>query len=154
VLPDKTLRAWAGLDWASGDRDAGGDVGTFNPLYPSAHPFLGIVDQIGRQNIVDLSAGATWKALPKLTLTLGLHEFWADSTHDAIYNTAGGVVRAGGTYRSSDIGSEIDLTAGWALSRHITLEAGYGHFLAGEAIKQSGPANDIDFVYAATTFTF
>lgn len=154
VLPDKTLRAWAGLDWASGDRDSGGDVGTFNPLYPSAHPFLGIVDQIGRQNIVDLSAGATWKALPKLTLSLGLHEFWADSTHDAIYNTAGGVVRAGGTYSSSDIGSEIDLTAGWALSRHITLEAGYGHFMAGEAIKQSGPANDIDFVYAGTTFTF
>lgn len=154
AVADKSLRLWAGLDWASGDKQAGGNVQTFNQLYPLGHAYFGATDMIGRQNIVDLSAGATWKPLPKLALTFGAHSFSADSTKDAIYNAGGGVVRAGGTYHSTAIGTETDLTAAWNFSRHIAFDAGYGHFFAGEAIRQSGPAQDIDFAYVGTTFTF
>lgn len=154
VTADKSLRLWAGLDWASGDRDAGGSVQTFNQLYPLGHAYFGAIDVIGRQNIIDVSAGATWKPQPKLSVALGAHLFRADSTDDAIYNAGGGVVRAGGTFRSAEIGAEVDLTATWAVARHVSLEAGYSHFFSGEAIRQSGPAMDTDFVYAGTTFTF
>lgn len=151
---DKSLRLWAGLDWASGDRTAGGDVQTFNQLYPLGHAYFGALDMIGRQNIVDVSAGATWKALPKLSVTFGAHAFRADSADDAIYNAGGGVVRAGGTYRSSEIGTEADLTMMWNVTRHVSIDAGYGHFFTGDAISESGPSTDTDFVYVGTTFTF
>ncbi len=151
---DKSLRFWAGFDWASGDRGAGGDVQTFNQLYPLGHAYFGAIDMIGRQNIIDLSAGAGWKAAPRLTVNVQVHDFQADSTKDAIYNAGGGVVRAGGSYRSPAIGQEIDLTAAWNYSRHVGFDAGYGHFYAGPAIQQSGRSGGIDFAYFGTTVTF
>jgi hypothetical protein len=154
ALADRSLRLWAGLDWASGDRSSGGNVQTFNQLYPLGHAFFGAIDMIGRQNIIDVSAGATWKPVPKLSVTVGGHSFQADSTKDAIYNAGGGVVRGGGTYQSPQIGEEIDLTANWGVARHVAIEAGYGHLFPGEAIRQSGPSAGIDFVYCGTTFTF
>lgn len=151
---DKSLRLWAGFDWASGDRGTGGDVQTFNQLYPLGHAYFGAIDMIGRQNIIDLSAGAGWKAAPKLTVNFQVHDFQADSTKDAIYNAGGGVVRAGGSYRSPAIGQEFDVTAAWNYNRHVVLEGGYGHFYAGAAIEQSGRSGDIDFAYVGSTVTF
>jgi hypothetical protein len=151
---DKTLRLWAGLDWATGDNTTGGDVGTFNQLYPLGHAYFGAMDVIGRQNIIDVSAGATWKAHPKVTLTLAGHSFSADSTDDAIYNAGGGVVRAGGTFQSSDIGFETNLLAQWNAARHVVVGAGLGRFFAGKAISQSGPSQDTNFWYLESTFTF
>ncbi len=151
---DKSLRLWGGFDWATGDDEAGGSVGTFNQLYPLGHAYFGAMDVIGRQNIIDLSTGLTWKALPKLTATFAIHSFHADSTADAIYNAGGGIVRAGGTYRSSDIGYEPDLTLRWTANRHLVVEGGVGRFFAGDAIRQSGPAPDTTFGYLESTFTF
>lgn len=154
-LPGETsLRLWAGFDWASGDSQAGGRVGTFNQLFPLGHAYFGITDVIGRQNIIDLSAGASWKPTPALTLNTAWHHFRADETADAIYNPGGGVVRPGGSYTAASIGDEFDLTGRWSFSRHWVFEAGFGHFFAGKAIAQSGPAGDIDFVYVSTTATF
>lgn len=154
VRPDKSLRLWAGLDWASGDDRAGGEVETFNALYPLGHAYFGALDMIGRQNILDTSVGATWRAHPKVIVNLGWHLFRADSTADAIYNAGGGVVRPGGSYRSASIGHEFNLTARWNAGRHVVFDAGYGRFFAGRAIEQSGPARDIDFWYVETTCTF
>ena len=155
ALPgDRSLRWWAGLDWARGDAQPGGRVGTFNQLFPLGHAFFGITDVIGRQNIIDLSAGASWNPIPALLLNAAWHHFRADETADAIYNPGGGVVRPGGSYTAASIGEELDFTGRWSVSRHWALEAGYGHFFAGKAITQSGPARDIDFIYVSTTATF
>jgi len=151
---DKTLRLWGGLDWASGDRRAGGGVQTFNQLYPLGHAYFGAIDMIGRQNIIDVSLGASWKTTPRFTMTIGAHSFWSDSTKDAIYNAGGGVVRAGGTYHSAQIGYETDLTAAWNVARHVSIDAGWGRFFAGDAIRESGPSADIDFMYLGTALTF
>lgn len=151
---DKTLRLWAGLDWASGDHGAGGDVQTFNQLYPLGHAYFGAIDMIGRQNIIDTSAGLTWKPRKTVTVALGLHSFRADSADDAIYNAGGGVVRAGGSYDSTDVGLETDLVVTWNAARHVTLSTGLGRLFAGDAIDESGPSEDIDFAYGEVTFTF
>ena len=52
-------RVYLEFDYASGDKSPGGSVGTFNQLYPNAHPFLGYIDYIGRQNILSASGGLT-----------------------------------------------------------------------------------------------
>ncbi|WP_221031866.1 alginate export family protein [Actomonas aquatica] len=149
-----TLRLWVGFDAASGDDRPGGRVGTFNQLYPLGHAYFGIADVIGRQNIIDLSAGATWKPFPRLTLNAAWHHFRTQDTADALYNPGGGVVRAAGTYTDPEIADELDLVAAWKINRHVVAALGWAHVFAGPAIRQSGPAQDIDFAYATTTWTF
>ena len=127
---------------------------TFNQLYSLGHAYFGASDAIGRQNIIDLSIGLTWKAAPQLSVIVGGHTFRVDRTEDAIYNAGGGGGRPGGSYLSSQVGREIDVTARWNASRHVVFGGGYGHFFAGDAINQRGPADDIDFGYVETTFTF
>src|SRR5438445_4168463 len=50
-------RVYLEFDYASGDDRPGGDVGTFNQLYPNGHSYLGYIDYIGRQNILSPNAG-------------------------------------------------------------------------------------------------
>ncbi|MDQ8186496.1 alginate export family protein [Pelagicoccus sp. SDUM812002] len=151
---DNSLKAWAGFDWASGDDEFGGDVGTFNQLYPLGHAYFGIADVIGRQNILDTSFGLAWKPQSKLTLNLAAHSFWSDSSNDAIYNPGGGVVRAGNVYSSSRIGWEADLSGRWQIGRHLAVDFGYAHFFPESAIEQSGPSEEIDFFYLGSVFTY
>jgi len=148
------LRVWAGFDWASGDDKPGGDVQTFNQLYPLGHAYFGITDMIGRQNIIDTSLGAKWWAVKNVSLDLAGHSFWVDSTNDAIYSAGAAVVRPGGSFDSSWIGYELDLVGNWRIDRHFAVNAGYGHFFAGDAIEESGPSDDIDFLYAQLGFGF
>ena len=57
-------RFFVGFDWASGDESPGGDVETFNQLFPLSHQYYGFIDAIGRQNAVDASGGVVLRPLP------------------------------------------------------------------------------------------
>lgn len=148
------LRHWLGLDWASGDDGAGGDVETFDQLYPLGHAYFGYIDAVGRQNIVDTSLGSTWKASPKLGLSLGGHSFWLASKDDALYNAGGGVARAPGSFDSSWVGWEVDAVATYKPAPHVSTQLGICHFFAGDALEDSGPSEDVDFVYLSLGYTF
>lgn len=152
--PDGSLATWLGLDWASGDDGAGGDVGTFDQLYPLGHAYFGWIDTIGRQNIVDGSLGASWKAHEDVSLAVVHHAFWLDSRDDALYNAGGGVVRAPGSFGSSFVGNELDANATWKPDRHNTVQLGAARFFAGSAIEDSGPSEDINFVYLSLSTSF
>lgn len=141
-------RVWAGLDWASGDEEPGGDSETFDQLFPLGHAFLGLIDAVGRQNILDTSFGANFPGVAGWNLGIANHVFRAADRDDAIYNVGGGVLRAGGTYDSRDIGFGTDLTAVRKLGAHSTLLLGYSRFFTGDALESSGPAEDSNFVYA------
>lgn len=148
-------RLWLGFDYASGDDAAGGDVGTFNQLFPLGHAYFGYIDAIGRQNIVDLHPGASIKAAKdKLTLKAEGHFFWRAESADALYNAGGGVVRGGAPGTSKQVGSEVDFVANYKFTQHLDMEFGYSHFFAGDFIKQTGPDQDIDFFYVQTQFYF
>lgn len=152
-------RLFVGFDYASGDDSAGGDVNTFNQLFPLGHAYLGYIDVIGRQNVIDASAGISLKPLAmikedKLAMSLHFHYFWRATDKDALYNAGGGVVRPGGAGSSLDLGTEIDLVLKYPVSRHMAVMGGYSHFFAGDFIDQSGPDEDIDFVYLQAALTF
>ena len=156
-----TPRPFVGLDTASGDDDPdNGDLQTFNQLFPTGHPFLGYIDAVGRQNIIDVREGFDVTPLEnkpwakKVTLRTEYHLFWRQSTHDALYNASGAVLRASGTSDASQIGSELDLLLNWQLDRHAAAYFGYSHFFPGDFIHETGPDDDIDFFYAALTYTF
>src|SRR2546429_2324734 len=121
-------RVYVEFDYASGDDRPGGDVGTFNQLYPNAHSFLGYIDYIGRQNIISPNAGVSISPIQGLTLSLQQYFFWRASDRDAIYNKSGGVLRPGTATTARYVGAETDLYGTYKLTRHFLSYAGYSHF--------------------------
>jgi len=132
----------------SGDSNPNDDFhGTFDTLYPTIHKFYGYADFVTLQNIHDLRPMLTVKPTARLSLALEGHLFWLADTHDSFY-TIGGTPRggvgptAGNGYGinpsyDSSLGAEIDLIAGYALTRYAQLEAGYSRFFTGSYIDSS-----------------
>jgi hypothetical protein len=154
-------RPFIGFDIASGDDDAANpDKQTFNQLFPLGHAYFGYIDVIGRQNIIDLHPGVELTLIEnqswakKLTLRADYHMFWRQNSADAVYNAAGGVLRAASGSDDMYIGSEVDLLINWQIDRHWSAYLGYSHFFAGQFLQNTGPSDDIDFFYAAAMFTF
>jgi hypothetical protein len=147
-------RVWVGFDYASGDESTGGDVQTFNQLFPLGHKYLGYMDFVGRQNIVDLNTGVGVKPMDKLGVNVAGHYFWRAETSDALYNAGGGVVRGGAAGTSRHVGAEIDLTVTYQVDRHTNLLAGYSHFFASTFIEQTGSSEDMDFTYLQLQYNF
>ena len=147
-------RFFLGFDWASGDESPGGNVETFNQLFPLSHQYYGWIDAIARQNAVDGSLGVVVRPLPALTATLWGHHFWRAEDDDALYNASGAVSRPGSGGTSSWLGAEIDLLLKYQLDVHLALLGGYSHYFAGTFIKQSGRGRDTDFGYLIFQYTF
>ena len=147
-------RAYLNFDYASGDGEPGGSVGTFNQLYPLGHLYLGNMDYVGRQNIVSPSAGISVTPLPGLSLSLTQFFFWRASDRDALYNAAGAVLRPGTGTDARYVGAELDLLVNYQFNRHLLGYVGYSHFFTGPFIDRSGPGRDSDFVYVALQYTF
>ncbi len=146
-------RYFVGMDWASGDAGTGGDVRTFDQLFPLGHAYLGYADFIGRQNIIAANAGVTFVPMPDLSMRLALNSYWVEDRNDAIYNPGGGILRAPGSFRSSRVGQELNVTGNYKVSRHLSAFAGYAYFNAGGAIEDSGSSKDVDFVFVGATYT-
>ena len=162
TLADATFapRLYVGFDIASGDDDPGdGDSETFNQLFPLAHPYFGFIDLFGRQNIIDVHPGVELTLLQneryakKVTLRTDYHAFWRQSDDDAVYNTAGGVLR-GDVGGQRFIGHEVDFLLNWQVDRHLAAYAGYSYFFPGDFFDDAEPDEDVDWVYAAVVYTF
>ncbi len=163
TIADATFspRLYLGFDLASGDDDPNdGDLETFNQLFPLGHAYFGYIDVIGRQNIIDVHPGVELTFLQnksyakKLGLRADYHLFWRESDDDAVYGVAGNIQRADNGSSETFVGSEIDLLLNWQVDRHLATYFGYSHFFAGDFIDDTGADEDIDFVYAAVTYTF
>ena len=76
---DKRWTPWftLGVDMASGDDDPrDGTTETFDHLFPLGRAYLGFIDVVGRQNIMDVRATVgMWPIEKKLMLRLDLHFF-------------------------------------------------------------------------------
>lgn len=160
------------FDYGSGDSDPNDNQhNTFDNLYPTNHKFYGYQDLASLQNLSDLELIFTIKPHPRLSLALEGHAFWLADTHDRFYNV-GGVARAGagatgnpgsGTgyginpSYGSFVGNEVDLVAGFALSKAAVLEAGYSHFFRGDYISDTfrlSGSSDADWIYLQLTSRF
>jgi hypothetical protein len=161
-----------GLEYAHGsgdDNPTDGQHGTFENLFPTNHKFYGYMDFFSLQNVHDIRGIFQLKPHPQVSVALEGHLFWLADTSDSFY-TAAGTPRGGagptaGTgygvnpNYSNFVGSELDVIAGWAVTRFAQLEAGYGHFFHGDYIEQSLSApthgsRDADWLYVQLNFTF
>lgn len=156
--------------FGSGDDDPNDNQhGTFDNLYPTNHKFYGYADFASLQNLHDLRPMLQFKPIPRMNVALEGHIFWLADTSDSFYSV-GGVPRGGisstpGTGYGINpgygnfLGTEIDLVAGYNVTRYATLEAGYCHFFPGSYIDSSlsNPAfgsRDADFLYLQVMVNF
>jgi hypothetical protein len=154
-----TPRTFLGFDLASGgSRNHPGD--TFDQLFPSGHDKFGLIDAIGRQNIIDVHPGFTLTLLKdkpgakQLTLLAQYRRFWRENDQGAVYTSSGSILRTGGGSSARAIGGETDLQISWQLDRHVSAYAGHSLFSPGPFIAATGPVGDIHFFYSALTITF
>lgn len=162
-----------GLEYAFGSGDSDPNDGkheTFDNLFPTNHKFYGYMDFFSWQNIHDVRAIFTIKPTSRLSVAIEGHAFWLADTADSLYN-AGGVARqtpgstvggGNGFNRNpsygSFVGTEIDVVAGYALTKFANLEAGYGHFFTGDYVDATwatvGGSADADWFYFQTVIRF
>jgi hypothetical protein len=144
-------RVLVGFDYGSGDASPGGEVGTFNQLFPLGHAFLGYADVVGRQNVISPSVGVGLEPVRGLNVAIRGYRFWRASPQDALYNAGGAVLRAAGEGASRSVGSELDFTTAYRFGGHFTGLVGYSRFFAGRFIEETGPSEDTGFLYASLT---
>lgn len=148
-------------NFASGDSDPNdGEHNTFENLFPTNHKFYGYMDFFSWQNMHNARLTASVKPHGKVTLTADYHAFWLADSEDYFYQVNGaprrgayGINADAGNY----VGSEIDLVATWAATRFASFQGGYGHFFAGDYVKDSlgsGRTSDADFVYVQALVNF
>lgn len=143
-----------GLDWASGDDEAGDeDVGTFNQLFPLGHAYHGYADLVGRQNLLAAYLHASVEPVKSLQLKAWLHGFWRADEADALYHAGGGVQRAPAGSTETFVGTELDLTLEYALGRHWAALLGWSRFFPGDFVDETGAHRTVDFPYLQVAWT-
>lgn len=153
--------------YGSGDKNsADGKSGTFQNLFATTHLHYGYMDLNSLQNLHDLRFVYTVKPKANISLAAELHYQFLDRTTDFWYNV-GGVPRnftgaaagSGKGYRinpsyRNELGTELDLIAGWTFKPYAQIEAGAAHYFRGEYIRKSLAAvgsKDASYVYVQLT---
>lgn len=147
-------RLFVGLDVATGDDANGGDVETFDPLFPRGHYYLGQADAIGRSNVVALSVGAEKRFDERWSGRAALYGFRLADDDDALYDAGGRPIIAGGSAVSNDVGYELDLRATYRVDAYTSFEAGFSHFVGGDALEQAGRDEDLTFFFLEASTHF
>jgi len=154
-----------GFDYASGDGDPNDSkLGTFNPLFPLGHAFLGYIDLVGRQNIMDSRVSAGFWPMPgKLRFQADYHYLRRARGADGLYNAGGGLIRSPQVLTRNDrlitvsdktVGHEVDLTLFYKHNRHLDMLFGYSRFWTGDYLRKTGASDNIHFFYSQMEFTF
>lgn len=151
-----TPRLGVGFDYGSGDDDPSDNThDTFTQLYPDSHAYLGLIDAVGRQNVLATNVNLTIEPHEKVVARFAWFTFWNDAKRDGLYDAGGTVSRRSLTGTTGhDIGNEIDLTVRYAIDRHQSVLFGYSHFWGNNFIRSTGPSKDADLLYVQYAFRF
>jgi hypothetical protein len=157
--------------YATGDSSATDNQHeTFDNLYPTNHKFYGYADYLSWQNLHDARAIFQMKPHAQVSFAVEGHLFWLANTADSLYNvggagrtTPGSTVGGGNGFNrnpsyDSFVGGELDVIAGYAVTKFASVEAGYGHFFAGDYLDQTwanaGGSANAHWFYLQTMIRF
>lgn len=145
-----------GVEEASGERRATANrQEAFAVLYPAAHAHGGYADVIGRSNVREIHAIATWDPVAPVRLRGALYRFDRLRTDDGIYTKQNTIFRAATGSLARHAADEIDLTGTWKASLHWQVIAGGAVVLPGRFLKDTpGSARTERWGFVGTTFTF
>lgn len=128
----KAFSAGLGAEYLSGtDMDAtNGKLESFNPLFGTNHKFNGFMDyfyvgnHINSVGLMDLNAKLMYRNA-KFSAQLTPH----------LFSSAATIVNNSNQKMDDDLGTEIDLTLGYELSKDVSFHAGYSHLFATESME-------------------
>ncbi|MEY4917955.1 MAG: hypothetical protein RL616_1868 [Verrucomicrobiota bacterium] len=159
-----TPRLGLEYSYGSGDNNSKDGVhGTFENLFPTNHKFYGYMDFASLQNLQDVRTLLTFKPTTRSSIAIEGHGLWLANKNDNFYNVGGGARTTGGYGVNPNygnfLGTEVDVIGGYAVTRNMQVEAGYGHFFTANYIQQTlagknGGSQDADWVYLQTTIKF
>jgi hypothetical protein len=136
--------------YVEGNAASGGSgpsvISTFDNLYPTNHPFYGIMDLQSWRNMAEVAVGVDQRLSPSLLARLSYHRLGLLNKTDGWYAASGALnPRPGGVYRDPtgrsgmDVGQEIDLEAVWTARKNCTLSAGIAGFAPGRFVSRAAP---------------
>lgn len=139
---------------ASGDGDPNdSDLETFNPLFPRGNYFSEAA-VLGPRNFFNVNPSLEVTPLPDLTAAIGSNFFWRLDTADGVYTPSGQVLRAPGGSDERFVGTGFSVSASYEIANGLLATAIYTRLFAGEFLRQTGPAEDIDFFEATLQYKF
>ena len=147
----------AEYSFASGDENpADGRVGTFDQLYPTAHLYYGYTDNVGWKNVHNPRVGFDFNPHRKLKVKIDYHWFWLANPNDHLYNAGSrAIVRApSGGAQFRDVGTELDITFVYKVSKVLTVGGGFGHLFPGRFLETYSPGSATTFPYAFLSYKF
>jgi len=89
-----------------------------------------------------------------LTVSAGTAFFWRQRARDGIYGINAAPLRAGQQSPARSVGALPSVRLDWRINRHLTYTAIYSHFFAWRFLKETAPAEDVDYVSTWLTFRF
>lgn len=144
---------WVFYDWASGDRNpTNGTTNTFHQQYGLVHAYLGLIDNIARQNISDINWRATVKPTKQLNCQAAMHYFNLASNQDVLYTITGAPLGAQGT--GTYVGQELDLLATYTFNPNFNVQVGQFWFWNGSFIRNNAPRGTAEQFYVQTTLSY
>ncbi|MCX7409673.1 MAG: alginate export family protein [Planctomycetales bacterium] len=146
---------WMFYDWASGDQNPTDNVsGTFFQHFGLVHAYMGLIDNVARQNISDINYRVQVKPTKKLQLQAAHHFFRLATANDSLYTVTGQRFGAAGGH-GGDIGQELDLLATYTVNQNLSIEAGQFWFWYGDYIRNVQPTrDDAKQFYVQTTIRY
>ena len=137
--------------YASGDRDPNDDQSNrFDRMFGVGHPWS-MNDLFDWRNTITPALRIDFRPHKKVRIDGGYSAHWLASDSDA-WPRVGRRDQAG---RSGDfVGQEFDLRVRFQLDPRVELECGYAHFIPGDFVENTGPADDADFFYVQTVLQF
>lgn len=152
VMWEPTL--WGFFDYATGDGNPTDNVNnTFFQYYGLVHAYMGLIDNLARQNLNDVNWRLQLKPSQKVNLQVAQHFFQLANTNDKLY-TVGGQQFSPVTNQGSQIGTELDLLASYNVNPNLSLEMGYFQFWYGDYIDNVSPRGNAEQFYVQTTFRY
>lgn len=152
VMWEPTL--WGFYDYATGDGNPNDKVNnTFFQYYGLVHAYMGLIDNLARQNLSDINWRLQLKPTQKLNLQVAQHFFQLANTNDHLYTVTGQPFPAA-TNRGSNIGTELDLLATYNVTTNLSVELGYFQFFYGDYINTVSPRGNAELLYVQSTLRY
>ena len=141
IFADLKSRPAFGLrnDYISGGGNkSGGDLETFNPIYPKGG-YFGFDPQIGPVNLIDIHPYASIQVCPGLTFLADIVYNWRYSVNDGIYRPSGAFNLTGDGTTQKYIGTDYLAKVSYVFNAFLSVDFGLQYFKTGPYINAEIP---------------
>jgi hypothetical protein len=138
--------------YGAGTVDALGSNNTFYVMFPLAHAYWALSDNLSGQNLFDTALQFDLKPTKETATTAALHWFQLASGQDTAYNVAGTAIGKPGN--GTNLGTALDLYGYYAFNPNFDIQLGYSWFWFGSYIERTAPRGDSTQLYVMTSLRY